>query len=228
MARRWGRAGRSPLRSGGAPLQAQGKPEADEERCPLLGLGTTRRRRQKRVSGGESHPDPMAPPHPSWQRTPFSLGETRGPSKQASRTRSPSCTKGGAKAAAKLSRPGCSSSRPRRLTRWAGTGRLALPAATGPEWGWTVGQGATASPSLGLGETQDKPCLAGSEGSTQTQSSHGPRATMSRAEARAHRLPRSPPRRRLCSRYRRQRAPAPRGLAQTVRGPAGRHGPPYR
>lgn len=74
---RWGRAGRSPLRSGGGPLRAPGKPEAGERRCPLLGLGATRGRRQKRVRGGERHPAPAAPPHPSGRRSPLSSGEAR-------------------------------------------------------------------------------------------------------------------------------------------------------
>lgn len=76
---RWGRAGRSPLRSGGGPLRAPGKPGAGERRCPLLGLGATRGRRQKRVrrGGGGESPDPVAPPHPSGRRSPLSSGETR-------------------------------------------------------------------------------------------------------------------------------------------------------
>lgn len=70
---RWERVGRSPLRFGEPPRRSPGKPEAGERRCPLLGLGATRGRRQKRVRvGEESHPDPPRPrPRPGGQRTPF-------------------------------------------------------------------------------------------------------------------------------------------------------------
>lgn len=61
---RWGKAGRSPLQSGEPPLQAPGKPEADERRCPLLGLGTTRGRRQKRVRGEKVTQTPWPRPTP--------------------------------------------------------------------------------------------------------------------------------------------------------------------
>lgn len=78
---RWGRAGRSPLRSGGPPHQAPGKPEAGGRRCPLLGLAATRGRRQKRVKGekvtGTPWPRP-APPHPSRLRSPLSPGAEPG------------------------------------------------------------------------------------------------------------------------------------------------------
>lgn len=69
---RWGRAGRSPLRSGGGPLRAPGKPEAGERRCPLLGLGATRGRRQKRVRGekGTRPPRPRPTPRDGEARSP--------------------------------------------------------------------------------------------------------------------------------------------------------------
>ena len=61
---RWGRAGRSPLRSGGPLHRAPGKPEADERRCPLLGLAATRGRRQKRVKGKKVTRTPWPRPTP--------------------------------------------------------------------------------------------------------------------------------------------------------------------
>lgn len=65
---RWGRAGRSPLRSEGPRAEPRGKTEADEWRCPLLGLGTTRGRRQKRVRG--ESPRPRRPAPPLWAANP--------------------------------------------------------------------------------------------------------------------------------------------------------------
>lgn len=69
--------GRSPLRFGEPPRRSPGKPEAGERRCPLLGLGATRGRRQKRVRvGKESYPDPR--PRPGGQRTPSSREKMEG------------------------------------------------------------------------------------------------------------------------------------------------------
>lgn len=64
---RWGRAGRSPLRSWGPPHRAPGKPEAGERRCPLLGLAATRGRRQKRVKGEKVTRTPWPRPTPPLQ-----------------------------------------------------------------------------------------------------------------------------------------------------------------
>lgn len=73
---RSGRAGRSPLRSGEPPHRAPGKPEADERRCPLLGLGATRKRRQKRVRGEKvtQTPSPRPTPLGSEPRSPEETG----------------------------------------------------------------------------------------------------------------------------------------------------------
>lgn len=64
---RWGKAGQSPLRSGGPPHRAPGKPEAGERRCPLLGLAATRGRRQKRVKGEKVTRTPWPRPTPPLQ-----------------------------------------------------------------------------------------------------------------------------------------------------------------
>lgn len=71
---RWGRADRSPLRSGAPQLRAPGKPEADERRCPLLGLGATRGRRQKRVRGEKDTQTPWPRPTPLGREPHSSLG----------------------------------------------------------------------------------------------------------------------------------------------------------
>lgn len=75
---RSGRAGRSPLRSGEPRHRAPGKPEADERRCPLLGLGATRGRRQKRVRGEKvtQTPSPRPTPLGSEPRSPWERGRT--------------------------------------------------------------------------------------------------------------------------------------------------------
>lgn len=73
---RWERAGRSPLRFGEPPRRSPGKPEAGERRCPLLGLGDTRGRRQKRVRvGRKESPRPPPSPPPRWPNSTHFPGE---------------------------------------------------------------------------------------------------------------------------------------------------------
>lgn len=204
---RWGRAGRSPLRSGEPPHRAPGKPEAGERRCPLLGLAATRGRRQKRVKGEKVTRTRWPRPTPPGCRARSPRG--RAGDRERGRPgaaggwgrRHPALPRGGAQAAAKLSRaPGAqASSRPGGGAGPGAGRRLTLREAAGLELGWNADPGAAASRQVPGGGGRGRP-PAGSE---EPRSS---RVTMSGAEARARRPPggprAAPPRRRLCSRSR--------------------------
>ena len=194
---RWGRAGRSPLRSGGPPHRAPGKPEAGERRCPLLGLAATRGRRQKRVKGEKVTRTwwPRPTPPGCGARSPRGRAGDRErgrPGAAGGRgRRHPALPRGGARAAAKLSRaPGArASSRPggSRCGRPQAWSRAGLPTRAPPPRRVPGGGGPGRPPA----------------GSEELRSS---RVTMSGAETRARRPPggprSAPPRRRLCSRSR--------------------------
>lgn len=199
---RWGRAGRSPLRSGGGPLRAPGKPEADERRCPLLGLGATRGRRQKRVRG-EKVTRPPGPPGP--RPTPRD-GEARSPrgrhgNGNAGRPgpRSPALTLGLGSGSCKV-QPGPGA----RVRDPAGA---ALGTAGRPTLQAAQARSRVGPPARRLrlaepdgGRPGSNPARLGREGSP--RGSPGPARNNERSEAGAPSAG-EPPRRRLCSRSRR-------------------------
>lgn len=197
---RWGRAGRSPLRSGGGPLRAPpGKPEADERRCPLLGLGATRGRRQKRVRGGESHrtPWPRPTPRDAGARSPrgrHGISKTGRPGH-----RSPELTQGLGSGRCKVRSGPVREFATPRAPRWA---RLGGPRCRRrrPGAGWARRPGRLRLSEPGRWEARNPPRPAGSESSP--RAARGPRATMSGARPA-------------------RRPPGSRRGADFVRGPAG-------
>lgn len=182
------------------------------------------REETKEGQGGESHPD-YPPPH--WAATPLSQGKTEeetGAVQTGVRVTAPQRTPtGGARAAAKLSRALArefATRRGSRTTPGIGGPRCRLPAAG--RWVWTAEQGTTATPSPGQRRAgrQAWTVPARAPGRQKPlRAEDSPRRGLRRraqpcAELGARRPPGgSPaPRRRLCSRSRRQRPPAPRGL----------------